>query len=161
MQEMLRDMGSIPGPGRSPRGGHGNPLQYFCLKNPTDRGAWWAMVHRAAQSWTWLSNLAHTHTGIVMKVSSHRHNQLLTLFPALLPSPETWGRGGNWNFQASNHNLGFLVTSLLPRAHPELPHYNKRHSYSPGDYKSFKGSVSWTGNWDQYIFYYYFRNIPA
>ena len=35
-----RDVGSIPGSGRSPRGGHGNPLQYSCLENPTDRGAW-------------------------------------------------------------------------------------------------------------------------
>ena len=37
------DMGSIPGPGRSLRGGHGNPFQYSCLENPKDRGAWWAI----------------------------------------------------------------------------------------------------------------------
>ena len=47
-----RDMGLIPGSGRSPGGGNGNPLQYSCLKNPTDRGAWWAMVHRVAKSQT-------------------------------------------------------------------------------------------------------------
>ena len=41
-----RVMGSIPGLGRSPRGGHGNPLQYSYLKNPMDRRAWWATVHR-------------------------------------------------------------------------------------------------------------------
>ena len=41
-----RDMGSIPELGRSPRGGHGNPLQYSCLENPMDRGAWQATVHR-------------------------------------------------------------------------------------------------------------------
>ena len=39
------DMGSIPGSGRSPRGRHSNPLQYSCLKNPMDRGAWRAIVH--------------------------------------------------------------------------------------------------------------------
>ena len=39
------DMGSIPGWGRSPGGGNGNPLQYFCLEKPMDRGAWWATVH--------------------------------------------------------------------------------------------------------------------
>ena len=39
------DMGSIPGLGRSPGGGHGNPLQYSCLENPMDRAAWWATVH--------------------------------------------------------------------------------------------------------------------
>ena len=37
-----RDMGSIPGLGRAPRGGHGNPLQYSCLENPMERGAWWS-----------------------------------------------------------------------------------------------------------------------
>ena len=37
-----RDMGSIPGLGRSPGGGHGNPLQYSCLENPVDRRDWWA-----------------------------------------------------------------------------------------------------------------------
>ena len=42
----IRDTGSIPGSERSPRGGNGNPLQYSCLENPMDRGAWWAMVHR-------------------------------------------------------------------------------------------------------------------
>ena len=42
-------MGSIPVSGRSPGGGHGNPLQYSCLENPTDRGAWWATVHRVAE----------------------------------------------------------------------------------------------------------------
>ena len=46
----MRDMGSIPGSGRSPGGGHDNPLQYSCLENPMDRGAWWATVHRAAKS---------------------------------------------------------------------------------------------------------------
>ena len=40
-----RDMGSIPGLGRSSEGGHGNPLQYSCLENPMDRGAWRATVH--------------------------------------------------------------------------------------------------------------------
>ena len=42
----LRDVGSSPGLGRSPGGGHGNPLQYSCLENPMDRGAWQALVHR-------------------------------------------------------------------------------------------------------------------
>ena len=46
----VRDMGSIPGWGRSPGGGHGNPLQYFCLENPMDRGAWRATVHRIEKS---------------------------------------------------------------------------------------------------------------
>ena len=48
----IRDVGLIPGLGRSPGGGHGNPLQYSCLKNPMDRGGWWAMAHRVAKSLT-------------------------------------------------------------------------------------------------------------
>ena len=46
----FRDTGSIPGSGRSPGGGHGNPLQYSCLENPMDRGTLWATVHRVAGS---------------------------------------------------------------------------------------------------------------
>ena len=45
-----RDAGSIPGLGRSPGGRHGNPLQYSCLENPMDRGAWQATVHRVTES---------------------------------------------------------------------------------------------------------------
>ena len=45
----LRDTGSIPGLGRSRGGGHGNPLQYSCLENPMDGGAWWATVHGVAE----------------------------------------------------------------------------------------------------------------
>ena len=48
----IRDAGSIPRSGRCPGGGHGNPLQYSCLENPMDRGAWQATVHRVAQSQT-------------------------------------------------------------------------------------------------------------
>ena len=44
----VRDVGSVPGSGRSPGGGHGNPLQYSYLENPMDRGAWQAAVHRVA-----------------------------------------------------------------------------------------------------------------
>ena len=46
----IRNAGSIPGSGRSPGGGHGNPLQYSWLENPMNRGAWWARVHRVAKS---------------------------------------------------------------------------------------------------------------
>ena len=49
------DLGSVPGWGKSPGGGHSNPLQYSCLENPMDRGAWRAAVHGVVQSWTQLS----------------------------------------------------------------------------------------------------------
>ena len=63
--EDIRDVGSIPGSGTSPGGEHGNPLQYSCIENPMDRGAWRAMVQRVAKSQTQLKQLkthAHTHT---------------------------------------------------------------------------------------------------
>ena len=55
-----RDVGSIPGSGRAPGGGSGNLLQYSCLGNPMDRGAWWATVHRVTKSQTRLST-EHLH----------------------------------------------------------------------------------------------------
>ena len=57
----VRDAGSIPGSGRCPGGGHGNPFQYSCLENPMDTGAWWVIVHRVAKSQTQLK-LLNTHT---------------------------------------------------------------------------------------------------
>ena len=48
----IRDSGSIPGLGKLFGGGHGNPLQYYCLENPMDRGAWQTAVHRVAKNWT-------------------------------------------------------------------------------------------------------------
>ena len=50
------DLSSIPGSGRSPGEGNGNLLQYYCLENPMDRGAWQASVHGVAKSWTRLSD---------------------------------------------------------------------------------------------------------
>ena len=51
----IRDLGLILGSGRSPGGGHGNPIQFSCLENPMDRGAWQATIHEVAKSWTRLS----------------------------------------------------------------------------------------------------------
>ena len=57
-------MGPIPGLGRSPEGGHGNPLQYSCLENPVDRGAWQATVHRVVDMTE--ATLAHMQTHIIL-----------------------------------------------------------------------------------------------
>ena len=57
----VRDTGLIPGSGRFPGEGNGNPLQYSSLGNPIDRGAWWFTVHRVAKSQTQLKQLS-THT---------------------------------------------------------------------------------------------------
>ena len=56
----VKDSSLIPGTGRSPGKGNGNPLQYSCLENSMDRVAWWATVHGVAKSQAWLTNWAHT-----------------------------------------------------------------------------------------------------
>ena len=59
-----RHMSSAPRSGRSSGGGHGNPLQYSCLENPMDRGAWWATVCGVPKSWTQLSDKLFSPAGI-------------------------------------------------------------------------------------------------
>ena len=61
MQETwVRSLGSIPGSGRSPGEGNGNPFEYSCLEDPMDGGAWWATVHRVAKSQRRLSDFTHS-----------------------------------------------------------------------------------------------------
>ena len=74
------DLGSIPVLGRSAGEGNGNPLQYFCLENPMDRGAWQATVHGVAKSWTQLSDFTF--------LSFPCHSR--TLFHHCLESPFYW-----------------------------------------------------------------------
>ena len=62
----VEDLGSVPGSGKSPGEGNGNPFQYSCLKNPMDGGAWWATVHGIKKSQTRLS----TFTFFLMLVRS-------------------------------------------------------------------------------------------
>ena len=68
-----RDAGLISELGRPPGGRHGNPLQYSCLENPIDRGAWWATVHGVAQNWTQLSDF-HFHF-INVRVNRWKHTK--------------------------------------------------------------------------------------
>ena len=76
------DLGSVPGSGRSPGGGNGNPLQYPYLENPTDRGAWWATVHGVTE----LDMTKCTHTAIVCVYKSQTPN---LSFPQVLFHPLT------------------------------------------------------------------------
>ena len=63
------DLDLTPGSERAPGGGHGNPLQYSCLKDPMDRGASWAIVHSVANSWTQLKPLS-THATVLLCAKS-------------------------------------------------------------------------------------------
>ena len=77
----------IPGLGRSPGGGHGNPLQCSCLENPTDRGAWRAAVHRVVKSWTllkWFSTRMLSALGPVLSQDINSWPQ--DLLPGVLSS---------------------------------------------------------------------------
>ena len=76
------DLGSIPGSGRYPGEGNGNPLQYSCLENPMDRGAWWATVHGVAKSQTWPSDF--TFTLLIVSLPVHEHR--MSLFRSSLSS---------------------------------------------------------------------------
>ena len=71
------DSGSIPGLGRSPEIGNGNPLQYSCLENSMDREAWWTIVHGAIKSWTRLfsqhSDKGHVHISTPLANLFSRH----------------------------------------------------------------------------------------
>ena len=72
----IRETALIPGSGRCPGGGHGNPLWCSCLENPMDRGAWWATVYRVAKSQTllkWLSMHAHMCTHAYIHVCTYTH----------------------------------------------------------------------------------------
>ena len=67
----MGDLGLIPGVGRSPGEGNGNPLQYACLENSTDRGAWWATIHGVAKSRTRLSDFTSLHLLLGIKVMTN------------------------------------------------------------------------------------------
>ena len=74
------DTGLVPGPLRSPGEGNGNPVQYFCLENPMDRGAWWATVHGAAKSQTRLSDLSIWSLDFCSSLSSSHISRWLKKF---------------------------------------------------------------------------------
>ena len=71
------DLGSIPGLGRSPGEGNGNPLQYSCLENPMDGGAWWAAVHGVTESWTQLSDFTFTFHFHALEKEMATHSSVL------------------------------------------------------------------------------------
>ena len=90
----------------APGGGHGNPLQYSCLENPMDRGAWWATVHRVAQSQTWLKRLS-SHA-----LCAHERVKFL-LLKSVHFLPKKNGSGG-WITLARRVDLTCMQSSVQP-----------------------------------------------
>ena len=88
------DSGSIPVWVDSPGGGNGNPLQYSCLENPMDRGAWWATVHRVSKRWTWLSTRVQG-PGPWIDTNFWDPNIIVI-------RPGTFGGSDNWGFFSSD-----------------------------------------------------------
>ena len=92
----IRDEDSIPGSGRFPAGGHSNSLQYSCLENPTDRGDWWATIHRVAKCQTRLKRQSSRSAtpGLTATVLSGNWLKKLILWSHLLPIVQKlWGWG--------------------------------------------------------------------
>ena len=102
-----RDAGSVPGLGRSPGGGHGNPLQ-----NLTDRGAWWATVHRVTTSWTQLkefnmhSSESRDHPTVPQGIEDFGVTFCVLVLGAILSRKATRRQGGN--LQGCSWYLYFL-----------------------------------------------------
>ena len=105
-----RDLGLIPGSGRSPGGENGNPLQYSCLENSMDRGAWRALVDGLAKSWTGLS----TSTKFISNVFSPNH----FLFPG--PTHSQSDAEWCWQTHSRSHLLPyFRASNVHVRLYPE------------------------------------------
>ena len=135
----LRDSSSIFESGRSPVGGRGNPLQYSCLENPIDRGAWQVTVHRVAKSWTqlkWLSTHKSTFQMLLCYISLsvyyffthhckfiHIIRRSLGLFILLLSSP--------WHIPTicCLSNLHWCISRLPPTASHYKQH-RKEHLHT-------------------------------
>ena len=133
--------GLIPGPGRSPGGGHGNPLQYSRLENPMDRGAWWATVHGVTKSQIQRSDLAHTHCWqhlLLGGTAPARHPELICRPP---PDTHRLQRYTALSLRDAHFFLlrlhlamvlNELLFAVLRAAHRRIILYHLRHQGSPG-----------------------------
>ena len=112
MKEMQKIVGSIPGWGRSPGGGHDNPLQYSCLENSIDRGAWWATFHRVTKTRTGLNRLSMHHNSAKETFDGSRLTSQVGMGKRAFIANEQVGVSG-WR----NHWLGIVpqLTSQVSR----------------------------------------------
>ena len=128
----IRNRSSIPGSGRSPGDGNGNPLQYSCLENPRDRGAWWATVHGVPKSQAWLSDFTFTFYFHALEKEMATHSSVLAW--RIPGEGETGGllsRGSHrvWHDWS---DLAAAAASILPgKSHGQ----RSLAGYSPWDYK--------------------------
>ena len=150
------DTGLIPGSGRSPGGGHGNPLQYSCLENPVDWGGWWVTVHGVMKSQTWLKRLSmHKLTLSSVDIGLSYSDSQVTLHPSWILYSHTWGttypsasiaggpvfcfsgtvRDPRWNQNTQGqldarcstaHRRSAIWPRIIPPGKYDHPHFNVR-----------------------------------
>ena len=102
----VKDSGSVPGSGKCPGGEHGNPLQYSCLENPVDRGAWWLMVHRVTKSWTQLKRIS-THTYHIFFIYSFVSGYLSYFYVLDIVNILQWTLECMWSFLLSSIQFSY------------------------------------------------------
>ena len=108
----MRETHSIPGLERSPGEGNGNPLQYSCLENSMDGGAWWATVHGVAKNWTRLSNFTSLHLTSAFFIVQCSHPYMTTGKNKALTRQTFVGKV----MSLLLNMLSRLVTAFLPRS---------------------------------------------
>ena len=111
LENWVRSLGSVPGSGRSPGEGNGNPLQYSCLENSMDRGAWRATVYGVSKSWTRLSDFTSLHFTSLHSTSLCFSLTAFSLYPTSKSQLESSQKG--------------LLCGSPPISHPHLwKHYS-------------------------------------
>ena len=109
-----RDAGSTPESGRSPGGGNGNSLRYCCMKNPMDRGVWWAIVHGVSKSQTRLSTTQQQTTLIMQQTLGQLPGRERGRVETHLWFPHGALRQGNLHTHFPEGVTGWICTTLCP-----------------------------------------------
>ena len=120
----VSDMGSILGSGRSSGGGYSNPLQYSCLENLMDRGAWWATIHRVTQSQTQLKWLSTAQQTTFYSFSLHHGEKAMATHSStlawIIPWTEEPGRLQSMGSQSRTRLSNFTFTFHFPALEKEM-----------------------------------------
>ena len=109
----IKEAGLIPGSGRSPGEGNGNPLQYFSLENPMDRGAWQGIVHRVAESRTWLKWLGRYAGPTISFISKAEYRRCFKYCPCSSLTQQV-NTVHSWGWPSSECLYDFSLGDLIP-----------------------------------------------
>ena len=118
------DGGLIPGSGRSPGGGHGNPFQYSCLETPMDRGAWWTTAYRVTKHQTQLKQLnthAYMHRVVGTTLKSDRTNNITLIIQRLILLGKLSGEKNIRIFHTVKCTILFISCAVKPSSRYNKP----------------------------------------